>query len=241
MLTLMRALGFAPLAGLLCVVSAQAPAQPSTDPVRYAVTYVEVAPSRVADTTQAFKRYYDAINKEPGFASLDVFEQLGRAGHFALIETWRDQTGFDAHQAAASLTALKAALQPLRISGYDQRPYKTLTIAPARAAAGVNAVVVVSHVDIGGGGQVDVPAMLRKLADVSRAEPGCLRFDVMQHTMRANHFTVVEVWQDQEALDRHAAAAHTKQYRDDVQPVSGSPLDERAYRSRTALLTLVVN
>lgn len=48
--------------------------------------------------------------------------------------------------------------------------------------------------------------------------------------MRANHFTVVEVWADQQALDRHAAAAHTKHYRDEVQPVSGSPLDERAYR-----------
>ena len=83
--------------------------------------------------------------------------------------------------------------------------------------------------------------MLRKLAEASRAEPGCLRFDVMQHTMRANHFTVVEVWQDQQAPDRHAAAAHTKQYRDDVLPVSGSPLDERVYRPRTALLTLIVN
>jgi quinol monooxygenase YgiN len=95
---------------------------------------------------------------------------------------------------------------------------------------GRNAVAVVSHVDIGGGPQMDVPAMLRKLTDASRAEQGSLRFDVLQHTARANHFTVVEVWADQQALDRHAAAAHTKQYRDDVQPGTGSPLDERAYR-----------
>ena len=33
--------------------------------------------------------------------------------------------------------------------------------------------------------------------------------------MRANHFTVVEAWQNQKALDDHAAAAHTRQYRDD--------------------------
>jgi quinol monooxygenase YgiN len=48
--------------------------------------------------------------------------------------------------------------------------------------------------------------------------------------MRANHFTVVEVWQDQKALDAHRAAAHTKEYRDTLQPVSGSPLDERWYK-----------
>jgi quinol monooxygenase YgiN len=202
----------------------------TADTARYAVAYVEVTPAGVPQATKAFQTYRQAASKETGFVAFDMFEQIGRAGHFVLVETWRDQAAFDAHQTAASLTTLKDALQPIRVSGYDQRPYKTLTVMPARAAAGRNAVIVVSHVDIGGGGQVDVPAMLRTLADASRAEPGNLRFDVTQHTMRANHFTVVEVWADQQALDRHAAAAHTKQYRDEVQPVSGSPLDERAYR-----------
>ena len=32
------------------------------------------------------------------------------------------------------------------------------------------------------------------------------------------------------ALDNHAAAAHTKKYRDDLQSALGSPLDERIYR-----------
>jgi quinol monooxygenase YgiN len=47
--------------------------------------------------------------------------------------------------------------------------------------------------------------------------------------MRANHFTVFEVWRDQSALDAHVAAAHTRAYRDTVQPISGSPVDERVY------------
>jgi quinol monooxygenase YgiN len=47
--------------------------------------------------------------------------------------------------------------------------------------------------------------------------------------MRANHFTVVESWANQAALDAHAAAAHTRQYRDVLQPMAGSPLDERVY------------
>jgi quinol monooxygenase YgiN len=91
-------------------------------------------------------------------------------------------------------------------------------------------VTVVSHVDIGGGAQIDVPALLRKLSEASRGEAGSIRFDVLQHTIRTNHFTVVEIWDSQQALDRHAAAGHTKQYRDEVQPVSGSPVDERVYK-----------
>jgi quinol monooxygenase YgiN len=49
--------------------------------------------------------------------------------------------------------------------------------------------------------------------------------------MRANHFTIVETWRDQQAFDAHVAAAHTRQYRDDVQPLTGSPLDERVYKA----------
>lgn len=211
-------------------LSATAVRAQTADTARYAVAYVEVAPSGVAQTTTAFRTYREAAGRETGLVATEFFEQIGRPGHFVVYETWRDQAAFDAHQAAASLSVLKDALQSIRVSGYDQRPYKTLTVAPPRGGAGRNAVVVVSHVDIGGGGKVDVPALLTKLAEASRAEPQCLRFDVTQHMMRANHFTVVEVWADQQALDRHAAAAHTKQYRDEVQPVSGSPLDERAYR-----------
>ena len=75
-----------------------------------------------------------------------------------------------------------------------------------------------------------VPVLLRQLAEASRQEAGNLRFDVLLHTMRANHFTVIEAWRNQQALDAHVAAAHTKQYRDALQPLTGSPLDERTFR-----------
>jgi quinol monooxygenase YgiN len=217
------------VAALVALSTASSIAQ-TADTARYAVAYVEINAASLPQAAKSFHAYRTAAAAETGFVAFDLFEQLGRAGHFVLVESWRDQAAFDAHQTATSLTTLKEALQPIRVSGYDQRPYKTLTVAPPKGAAGKNAVAVVSHVDIGGGPQMDVPAMLKKLADASRAEPGNTRFDVTQHMMRANHFTIVEVWADQQALDRHAAAAHTKQYRDDVQPATGSPLDERAYR-----------
>ena len=87
---------------------------------------------------------------------------------------------------------------------------------------------VISHVDVTPSPQV--PVLLRRLAEASRQEAGNLRFDVVQHTMRANHFTVIEAWRNQQALDAHVVAAHTRQYRDELQPMTGSPLDERVYR-----------
>jgi quinol monooxygenase YgiN len=147
-----------------------------------------------------------------------------------VVEAWRDQKAFDAHAAAAHTKQYQDAIRAIRVAGYDERPYKVFAVAPPRDGSG-QAVHVVAHVDIAGAAaQAEAPAMLRKLAETSRAEPGNLRFDVLQHVTRANHYTVIEVWQDQKSIDAHRAAAHTRQYREVLQPMSGSPLDERWYK-----------
>jgi quinol monooxygenase YgiN len=218
---------------LLCVAALVSRAELSlaqaADAARYAVAYVEIEPAAAARMVAAFRQYRDASRGETGYVRFELFEQAGRPAHYSIIETWSDQGALDAHQKAASATQFRNALQSIRLSGYDERPYKPLAVATP-AAGGPAALAVVSHVDIGGGGQFDAPAVLRRLAEASRMERGCLRFDVVQHTVRANHFTVIELWDSQQALDRHAAAPHTKQYRDELQPATGSPLDERVYK-----------
>ena len=48
------------------------------------------------------------------------------------------------------------------------------------------------------------------------------RFDVFQQTSRPNHFTVVEIWRDQNAYDAHITSAHTKRFREQLTPMSGA-------------------
>jgi quinol monooxygenase YgiN len=216
---------------LSACVAVQIDAQASADPAVYAVSYVEVMPSARAAMAAALKQYRDASRKEDGYVRLDLLEQIGRSGHFAVVEAWKDQKAFDAHGMAAPVKQFRDALQPIRLSGYDQRPYKVLTVASASPAGSDQAIHVVAHVDTVGGPQVDAPGLLNRLAEASRKEQGCLRFDILQNTTRLNHFTVVAAWQNQKALDAHDAAPHTRQYRDVVQPMSGSPVDERVYKA----------
>ena len=212
-------------AGLGVQIRAQAPA----DAIFYAVSYVDVFPSARPSMVAALKRYRDASRKEDGYGRFDLLEQLGRPGHFVIIETWKDQKAFDAHGVAPHVKQFQDLLQPIRLSDYDQRPYKTLTVGSVPAPRRGQTIYVVTHVDTVPGPQSDGPELLRRLAEASRKEQGSVRFDVLQHTMRANHFTVIEAWQNQNALDAHAAAAHTRQYRNGLQPMSGGPLDERLY------------
>ena len=176
----------------------------------------------------ALKQYREASRSHGGFARVELFERSGRPGHFAVIETWRDQKGFNGRDPAVQ-KRLSDALQPIRVSGYDQRPYKTLTVVPASSRTNGRAVCIITHVDVTPDPRV--ATMLKRLAETSRKDDGNIRCDVLQHTVRGNHFTVVEMWRNERTLDAHVAAPHTKQYRDELQPFTGSPLDERVYKA----------
>ena len=219
----------------------QASSAPSADTRFYAVSYVEATASSAAKAVALLKQYRDASAKQDGYVSIELFEQIGRPGHFALLEltvlavafaffeVWRDLHPLYGRDASL-LTQRRVALQPILVSDYDQRPYKTISVDDRRGGRpAASQVIVLAHVDVAPNPQVAV--MLKDLAEASRKEPGNVRFDVVQHTMRANHFTVLEVWRDQQALDSHVSSPHTRQYRDTLQPMTGSPLDERVYKA----------
>jgi quinol monooxygenase YgiN len=199
----------------------------ATDPFVYEVSYIEVAPAARTMAITALKQYCESSRKEDGYVSCDLVEQTGRGSHFVVLEKWADEKRSDAHTMAESTKQLLSKLTPVRL-GLDQQAYRTVTTT---AAPRINdrAIVVVTHVDTAGN-QVDAPALMRRLAEAGRKESGNLRFDVLQNAKRLNHFTIVEVWQTQEALEAHAVAAPTREYRDTIQPVLGSPLDERLFK-----------
>jgi quinol monooxygenase YgiN len=89
---------------------------------------------------------------------------------------------------------------------------------------------VVTHVDVVPAHKDEGVAQVVRLADSSRAEPGCLRFDAWQQADRPNHMTLVETWADPGARDDHRAAAATRRFRERLAPLSGALYDERLCR-----------
>ena len=203
------------------------PSPTAADGIAYQVAYVEVLPASRQEAIGALQAYRDASRREAGGTHVDIFEQVGRDAHFAVLETWTSIASRDSHVSAAHTRAMHDTLARIGASGYDERPYKTLSVAPPRPD-GAQAIHLISHVDTIPGS--DAAALIQRLAEASRAEEGNLRYDVFQHAIYPNHFTLVESWANQAAVDAHVAAAHTRQYRLDIQPMTGSPLDARPFR-----------
>ena len=206
-------------------------AEDASDAAVYVVAYIEVMPPSTGEAAALLQQYREASRTEAGHVRLEVLQQRGRPDHFALVELWKDQQAFDTHGMAAHTREFREQLQRLRVSPYDERPHTGLVVGPTRAVRAEGATYVVTHADAIPPAKDDAMAALQQLTEASRNEDGNVRFEVLQQRSRPNHFTLVELWQGQQALEAHVMAAHTRQFREKFQPLTGSLYDERLYQA----------
>jgi quinol monooxygenase YgiN len=90
-------------------------------------------------------------------------------------------------------------------------------------------IFVVTHVDVLPAEAAAGTKLLKQYAEQSRKDKGAVRVEVYIQISRINHFSVVEVWENRQALDAHEAAPHTKKFREQIDPLLGSPYDERLH------------
>ena len=102
--------------------------------------------------------------------------------------------------------------------------------SPAQAQDPDERLYVVTHVDVlGQNGAAEAAKMLHEFAADSRKDQGSVRFEVLRDPVRLNHFTMVEVWRTRQDFESHLAASHSRAFREKLQPLLGSPFDERLH------------
>jgi quinol monooxygenase YgiN len=195
-----------------------------------AVTYIEVTPSGETETAGLLRQLAAASRKEAGSVSYTVLQHMERPSQFAILETWSDGKALEAHDGAAAMKQFREKLDHLRVGFYDQRLDTGIDVVPL-AAPTKDAIYVVTHVDVTGPFKDDAIVMMKKLAADSRREGGAERFEVWQQNNRLNHFTLVEIWKDKTALDAHARAPASREFREKVGGMLGALYDDRRYRS----------
>jgi quinol monooxygenase YgiN len=104
-------------------------------------------------------------------------------------------------------------------------------IASAQETAAVEEpLYVVTHIDVLPKFTKAGRDLLNQFAVESRKDAGAVRIEVYEDLSRHNHSTVVEVWSGRKAYDDHLGAAHARAFRTKLQPMLGSPFDERLHR-----------
>lgn len=206
---------------------ASAAAAATAQPV-YVVTYFDVMPKDSGKAVALLRQFATATRKEAGNTELTVLHEIARPGRFALVEAWKDKTAYDAHGAATK--ALADKLQPIFLAPLDARVFLPLAVAGTPSDADMTkSIFVLTHVDVFPAGKDEVTAMVKVLAEDSRKDPGAQRIDALVWDGHANHFHLIEAWNDRKSLEAHLAADHTKAFRAKLVPFEGALYDERFY------------
>jgi len=72
-------------------------------------------------------------------------------------------------------------------------------------------------------------SIFRSLVELTRKEPGCLQYALLQNNEDPTDFTLVEEWQDGKALESHFATKHFKDASSKLPNLVASEPDIRRY------------
>jgi len=182
----------------------------------YAVTYLDVGASAVSQGVELVRKYRELSRRETANLEFTVLRETGRPNRFVIMEGWKDQAAFEAHDKGAAKADFEGALKPIRNSPPDRHMLQPFANAPARPVP-AGALYMVEHVDFLGGDPAIAAAavpLVKALAESSQKEAGAVRYGVYrQPPPRINHYEIVAAWTDAKAFDSHETAAHTLQFR----------------------------
>jgi quinol monooxygenase YgiN len=192
-------------------VAPAARAQGGTDAV-FAVTYLDVGAGAVPPGLELLKKYRDQSGREGANLEFTLLQETSRPSRFVIMEGWRNQAAFEAHDKGAAKSEFEGALEQIRNSPPDRKMLQPFANASARRIE-PGALYMVEHVDfMGGGPAVGAAAapLVKSLAQASQREAGALRYDIdRMPPPPINHEEVVAAGTDAKAFDAHETAAHT--------------------------------
>lgn len=92
-------------------------------------------------------------------------------------------------------------------------------------------VYVITFVDVmpPNNGVARTNQLLLEYAAASRKDKGCTRFEVLVQDGRPNHTVIEEVWESRAAFEAHKGTEYARKFREGLQPMLGSPFDERLH------------
>ena len=216
---------------IVATMGSAAMAQPAGAPV-YAVTYLDVATDWLVQGIGLLKQYREQSAHHAGNLEFAVWQETARPNRFVMVEGWKDQAAFAAHEKSADTSLFNFTLEAIRNSPPNQHVLQDFANKPARAAPAAGAVYMVEHIDFQPPANAEALPHVRALAEASQKEEGAARYDIYQEPPpHANHYSVVAVWTSRSAYDAHEAAAYTREYRAaTVMPAHANLYDQRLYK-----------
>src|SRR2546427_3938380 len=158
------------LAFLMMMSEQPVPPVQASSAAFYVATYVDVQVNSTNEGVALIKQYRDATHAEKGNSGTDFVQETGRPSHFVILEFWKDQASFEAHEKAAHTAQFRSKLKAIHNSPYDQRVHQGLAVDPRPLAASGGTVSGGTHVEAPPPSKKETQRLLQRLGEESREE-----------------------------------------------------------------------
>lgn len=91
-------------------------------------------------------------------------------------------------------------------------------------------VTIISHVRARQGYEAIVSDLLKKLVEPTRAEEGCITYNLHQSLSDSKLFVLYQTWASEGHLERHGAAPHTAGFRRVAPTVLDGPIAQTRWK-----------
>ncbi len=182
----------------------------------HAVTYLDTSAASTGRGIELLAQLRDTARKNSANLEFTILQEMGRPNRFAFFESWANDAAFEAFATSESRAAFDEALKSVRNSPPDRKMLRSHVVASPRAVP-PGAIYMVEHLDYFGGSPkitADAEPLSSAMAAMAQKDAGVLRFDLYRGTPpRVNHYQVISVFADAQALEAHENSAHKLQFR----------------------------
>jgi quinol monooxygenase YgiN len=167
-------------------------------------------PENAATVEDAILRLVEPTRRESGNVSYDVHQLKTNPGAFYVLGNWADQAALDAHLGSTHLrtfladhAARRAVAPPTMWRARMRSEFDHHAERDRPVGGSPEQVTLIPFFTVRPGQEDAVARCLLDMVEPTRAEPGCLGYDLYQSVEDPSVMFLHEVWADQKALDRH--------------------------------------
>ena len=192
----------------------------------YVVTYLEADFTQVDTAIELLQDRAETSRQETGNMYYRVLQERDRPSHFALLEQWQSKSAQSAHGKSQSTTTFLQAIDPVTVSGYDERIHLPLETS---SWSNNDGLFTLTHVDIKPNVKNKGVTLVKSLVSDSREAQGNIQFDALIQEDLTNHMTLVEIWNSTDDELTNAADPDIRSIRADLTRIIGGLYDRRLY------------
>ena len=88
-----------------------------------------------------------------------------------------------------------------------------------------NEIIVLAKVKAKNGSKDQLADLALSMVEPTRAETGCIKYDLHQSSDDSGAFMFYEIWKSKDALDQHIATPHLQNFLEKTRDILAEPLD----------------